>query len=182
MITHAITLDMQIHSRPVILHAPKGEKEARQVQITLVDNATTWVAPEGSSMLVSYKRANGSGSSYTQLDDGTTPAATLNNTRTVATVKLIEDVLAYGGPVEMNLTFSVGDQRTITASWIFVVDELGGSSGQAPAPDPGGADITLIPASGSVTDEGEIVYQNSDGDDLFSVQLPIYTGEIEDNE
>lgn len=124
MITHEITLDMQLHGRPVILHAPKGEREARQVQISLVNHGTPWEAPEGAAMTVSYKRRNGTGGSYSKLSDGTTSAVTLNAARTVATVTLIEDVLAYGVPVEMNLTFQAGTQRTITAGWIIVVDQL----------------------------------------------------------
>lgn len=178
MIVHGITLDMQQPGRSVILHAPKGEKEARQVQITLVDNGLPWPSPVNAEISVAYKRKNGTGGHYDKLADGTTPAVTLNAARTVATVTLTKDVLAYAGPVEMNLSFQLESQRTITASWIFVVDELGGTSGQAHSPSPG-ADVTLIPAGGSVQEDGEIVFQNSDGDDLFSVQLPLYDGEIE---
>lgn len=133
MIKHEITLDMQHPGQTVILHAPQGEIEARQVQIALVDKGLPWAAPNDAEISVSYKRKNGSGDSYDVLADGTTPAVTLNAARTVATVTLIEDVLAYGGPVEMNLTFSTDSQRTVTASWIIVVHPLGGNSEPGPS-------------------------------------------------
>lgn len=133
MITHEITLDMQQPGRTVILYAPQGEVEARQVRLSLMDNGLPWAAPNDAEKSVFYKRKNGSGGSYDTLADGTTPAVTLNDARTVATVTLIEDVLAYGGPVEMNLTFSTDSQRTVTASWIIVVHPLGGNSEPGPS-------------------------------------------------
>lgn len=134
MIKHEITLDMQHPGQTVILHAPRGEIEARQVQIALVDKGLPWAAPNDAEKSVFYKRKNGSGGSYDTLADGTTPAVTLNDARTVATVTLIEEVLAYGGPVEMNLAFSTEVQRTVTASWIIVVHPLGGNAEPAPGP------------------------------------------------
>lgn len=133
MITHEITLDMQQPGRTIVLHAPQGEIEARQVQIKLVNQGLPWAAPLGAAMTVSYKRRNGSGGSYETLADGTTPAVSLNGVRTVATVRLIEEVLAYGGVVEMNLTFLTSSQCTITTSWIFAVHPLGGKASPAPS-------------------------------------------------
>ena len=41
------------------------------------------------------------------------------------------------------------------------------------------ADVTAVPSEASVNATGGITFQNSDGDDLFSVQLPLYAGGVE---
>ena len=53
----------------------------------------------------------------------------------------------------------------------YVIGEYGSDAGKA--------DVTSVPAAASINNSGLISYKNSDNTTLFTLQLPIYNGTVE---
>ena len=131
MIVNKITLDLQRPNSAMMIHAVQGERDARQVQITLLENGTPWTVPAGTTIAVMFSRNDGTGGAYELLEDDTTQAVQLNAARTVVTVSLVQAVAAVAGVVQMSLMFRLGDQRLISFPWLVCVHQVAGSDSTA---------------------------------------------------
>lgn len=127
MIVNEIALDLR-HPSNVVIHVNQGERDARQAQITLLDNGTPWAVPAGATIAVMFGRKDGTGGAYELLEDNETPAVQLNTARTVALVSFVQSVASVAGVVQMSILFRFdgGQRRLISFPWFVVVHPLMG--------------------------------------------------------
>lgn len=123
ILTHKISLSLDRRGQMQSIDAVQGDS-ARAVEISLLENGSAWIVPEGTTAVIRYRRAHGAaGGVYDTLPDGTVAYRISEN---VVTVQLAPQVLAVAGPVEVQVTLGKGGaELTCFSLWIHVQGNLG---------------------------------------------------------
>ena len=108
-------------SRPLrnVIYAKQGDKNTREVQISLYSNGVQWLVPSGSTFVVSYVRPDNSKGAYSFLLDGSTPAVSSSNN--ILNVSIIQPVLAVSGAVSASVIIRNG-QNEMIGTFSFIID------------------------------------------------------------
>ena len=109
-LTH-ITLDMQ---RPnyLAVHAVQGDQLSRFVSASLTDGGAAWTPPSDSLCTIRYKKPDGYGGLYDQLENGD---AAYEVSGSVVTFAFAAQVLTTPGVVLVELTFYTEDAERLSA-------------------------------------------------------------------
>lgn len=108
-------------SRPLrnVIYAKQGDKNTREVQISLYSNGVQWSVPSGSNFVVSYVRPDNSKGAYSFLLDGSTPAVSCSSN--ILTVSIIQQVLEVSGAVSASVIIKNG-QNEMISTFSFIID------------------------------------------------------------
>lgn len=115
IITHNIKMDLARNSIQASVDAVQGDKNGRQLKITLLANNTAWNIPGGAVAVIRYRRTDGTGGEYGSLSDGSAAYSISGN---VLTVTLAPQVCAEPGKVTLTVALMLGDVELNT----FAVD------------------------------------------------------------
>lgn len=115
IITHNIKMDLARNSIRASVDAVQGDKNGRQLKITLLANNTAWNIPGGAVAVIRYRRTDGTGGEYGSLSDGSAAYSIAGN---VLTVTLAPQVCAEPGKVTLTVALMLGDVELNT----FAVD------------------------------------------------------------
>lgn len=125
--TQKIKLDFARHGITPRVYAVQGDSYTREVEISLYENDATWEVPDGASVMVRYRKPNGTGNVYDTLPDGT-PACSVNGN--VLTIMLAPEVLTYPGVALVQPQITSGD--AVIATIAFEVSVASDPSALAP--------------------------------------------------
>ena len=108
-------------SRPLrnVIYAKQGDKNTREVQISLYSNGVQWIVPSESNFVVSYVRPDNSKGAYSFLPDGSTPAVISSNN--ILYVSILQPVLAFSGAVSASVIIKNG-QNEMISTFSFIID------------------------------------------------------------
>lgn len=108
-------------SRPLrnVIYAKQGDKNTREVQISLYSNGVQWIVPSESNFVVSYVRPDNSKGAYSFLLDGLTPAVSSSNN--ILNVSILQPVLAVSGAVSASVIIKNG-QNEMIGTFSFIID------------------------------------------------------------
>ena len=106
----------------------QGDTYSRTVVLELLANGTVWTVPEGTSVLISYYKPDGTCGTYTQLPDGPQAWAIDGN---LVTIALTPQMLTAAGLVSAQLKLVRGEDTISTFAFQVMV-----RPGIAPGDDP----------------------------------------------
>ena len=98
IITHKITMDLTRRRVLPMVEAVQDDKYSRNLEFTLLADGEAWEVPEGTTAVVRFAKADGTGGNYDTLPDGSA-AYTINGN--VVTVALAPQVCTAPGPVRL---------------------------------------------------------------------------------
>ena len=118
ILTHKLTLSLDNRELSQTLDAVQGDS-ARVVELSLLEGGAPWAVPEGTEAVIRYHRPNrGTGGIYSQLENGE-PAWSISENK--VTLRLVPQVLASAGPVELQVTLMKdGQELTCFSFWVRV--------------------------------------------------------------
>lgn len=98
MITHKLKMDFARRGPTQTVSVVQDDKYSRNLEFTLMENGEAWNRPETLSVVVRYRKPDGTGGSYDTLPDGTAASSVVGN---VATVALAPQVCTVPGTVRL---------------------------------------------------------------------------------
>ena len=123
IITHKLTLALDSRQAMQSIDGVQGDT-ARAVELALTEGGKAWPVPEGTSVVIRYRRVrSGAGGIYDTMPDGTGAYSISENK---VTVWLAPQVFAAAGPVELQLTLICqGAELTSFSILVYVQGNLG---------------------------------------------------------
>lgn len=118
VVTHEIRIDLQRPGIETQIYAMQDDKYCRSLKILLFAAGVPWIIPEGTSVLVRYRKPDGTGGTYDTLPDGNIASSMTEN---ALTVELAPQVFTVAGPVSLTVTMIKGDQQLTTFSALVQV-------------------------------------------------------------
>lgn len=125
VITQKISLDFCCPKIQPRVSAVQGDSYTRAVEVTLLENGAAWAVPEDASVLVRYRRPDGTGDLYDTLPDGTTAWSASDN---LLTVILSPMMLAVEGLVTAQLQI-IREEETLATFGFGILVERDPSAG-----------------------------------------------------
>lgn len=95
-ILHKLEMDLQIKAPTPWLELPQGDVSTRKIRFSLMANQMPWPVPEDASVLICFRKSDGTIGQYDTLPDGTLAWETADN---MLTVSLAPQVLSSPGTV-----------------------------------------------------------------------------------
>ena len=120
-ISHNLSVDLQIRGSRQIVYAKQGDRNTREIKISLFDGGEVWTAPSDCTILqFCYVKSDKVGGCYDHMPDDSVAGA-FNTARTAVTMQLHPQVLNVAGLVicELRLCSSTG---SILNAFNFVID------------------------------------------------------------
>lgn len=119
IITTKLSMDFFKQTERPWINAVQDDRYSRDLQITLYDNGEDWTPPEGVTVEVAYRKADGTSGWYDTMPDGTAAWSIDGN---VLTAALAPQVLTAPGPVMLAVLFRDGEQNQLATfpMWIQV--------------------------------------------------------------
>ncbi len=105
-ITHKLSIDLARHGVPAQIDAVQGDS-GRSIALKLHTNGIPWHIPEGTTVLIRYRKADGIGGSYDTLPDGSCAFEVQDN---VLTVALAPQVLTAPGRTQLRILLTNGSR------------------------------------------------------------------------
>ena len=149
-VVHEINLDFVNRGLRQQIYVVQGDSDTRELQISLHELGKKWTVPEGISVLLRYKKMDGTGGMYDTMPDGTMAWRKSGN---VIRWRLAPQVLSCPGQVDCQLVLMQGDACLSTFVFGIVVDH--------------------DPAYDAVTSEGYFNWSNVVGNFIVSPQAQI---------
>lgn len=118
IITHKITMDLECRGAMPQIEAVQDDRYTRDVAITLTAGGAAWAPPEGTGIMVRYRKPDGNGGEYNTMPDGSAACAVSGN---VVTVSLAPQMLTTAGVVAVSVGFVYGDQELSTFGFLLNV-------------------------------------------------------------
>ena len=95
-ILHKLEMDMEIKAPTPWLEIPQGDVNTRRIRFLLMANQMPWYIPEDASVLICFRKSDGTAGEYDTLPDGTLAWEAEGNALSIA---LAPQVLACEGTV-----------------------------------------------------------------------------------
>lgn len=95
-ILHKLEMDLEIKAPTPWLELPQGDVNTRKLRFLLTANQMPWVMPENASVLICFRKSDGTEGQYDTLPDGTLAWEATDN---MLTVSLAPQVLTNAGTV-----------------------------------------------------------------------------------
>lgn len=95
-IIHKLEMDLEIKAPTPWLELPQGDVNTRKIRFLLTANQMPWAVPENASVLICFRKSDGTVGEYDTLPDGTLAWEATNN---LLTVSLAPQVLTSAGTV-----------------------------------------------------------------------------------
>ena len=115
--TQKIEIDLAVRGVTETVQAVQGDDNSRTVEITLKENGEPTIAPETTTGIVRYRRADGVGGNY---DTTRYAGAAVSFSENVVSVKIEPEVLAAPGVAEVAVAMVNGEQ--ILHTFVFNID------------------------------------------------------------
>ena len=131
IVTHQISLDMMKAGEMLQIEAVQDDRYTRDVALTLTAGEEDWIVPETASVMVRYRKADGTGGQYDTLPDGTQAWMVSGN---VVTVALAPQMLTVPGPVTVTVEFLDQEQTIHTFGFLVNVQPNTGATVAASEP------------------------------------------------
>lgn len=93
-ITHKVKMDLQDAGLPQRLEMPMGDAGSRKIQLFLYANQRLWIIPEDATVVIRYKKPDGTVGEYDTLPDGSAAWSAYDN---LLTLSLAPQVLTAAG-------------------------------------------------------------------------------------
>ena len=106
-ILHRVEMDLESKTPTPWLEMPQGDVNTRKIRFLLLANQLPWKVPENATVLIRFRKPNGTVVEYDTLPDGTKAWEVADNTLTVS---LAPQVLRYPGIVMLFATIQVADR------------------------------------------------------------------------
>lgn len=118
-ITHRIKADLQIRSTPPRLAMVQCDADSREIEITLTSGGAAWIPAELYTVMLQYRKSDGTGGSYDTQPDGTKAWSVEENR---VTVGIANQMLTVPGLVEVQAVLRFGSGRVATFAFQIVVE------------------------------------------------------------
>lgn len=115
--TQKIEIDLAVRGVTETVQAVQGDDNSRTVEITLKENGEPTIAPETTTGIVRYRRADGVGGNY---DTTRYAGEAVSFSENVVSVKIEPEVLAAPGVAEVAVAMVNGEQ--ILHTFVFHID------------------------------------------------------------
>lgn len=131
IVTQKIKLDFARHGITPRVYAVQGDSYTREVEISLYENDAAWAVPDGASVMVRYRKPDGTGGVYDTLPDGTQAWSASGHSLTVT---LAPQMLTVEGFVQAQIQISQG-ANVLAATGFGVMVERDPSLGAVESED-----------------------------------------------
>lgn len=111
IVTQKIHIDLLRPGIEPQIHAAQDDKYSRNIKIRIFAAGVPWVIPEDASVLVRYRKPDGTGGLYDTLPDGNKASSMEGNELTIV---LAPQMLTVAGPVSLTVTMIEGKQQLTT--------------------------------------------------------------------
>ena len=111
IITHKLTMDLLEPGQMPRVHAVQDDQYARNLELTLWVGKEAWTIPEAATVIIRYRKPDGTGGEYNLLPDGTQAWHTEGN---VLTLALAPQVTTVPGMVTISATLVAGETQVST--------------------------------------------------------------------
>ena len=111
IITHKLKMDLLEPGNMPRIHAVQDDRYCRNLELNLYSGTERWGIPDGVTVLIRYRKADGTGGEYNQLPDGTPAWMAEGN---LLTVVLAPQVTAAPGMVTLSASLILGDRQVTT--------------------------------------------------------------------
>lgn len=119
IITQKIKLDFARRGITPRVYAVQGDSYTREVEISLYENDAAWAVPDGASVMVRYRKPDGTGGVYDTLPDGTQAWSASGHSLTVT---LAPQMLTVEGFVQAQIQISQGTNVLATTGFDVLVE------------------------------------------------------------
>ena len=126
----SIAFDFSVHGVTPRVYGKQGDVNSRFVNISLFDQGTAWVIPDGALLSIRFRTPSGASGLYDALPDGSSAFEVFENTVCAA---LAEPIFAESGPVRCEL--SIASENAGITTWCFVVAVEGASISEQEIPE-----------------------------------------------
>ncbi len=105
-ITHTVKMNLETMERLQRLEMPQGDVNSREIEMYLYANQSLWIIPEDATVVIRYKKPDGTIGEYDTLPDGTQAWRATGN---LLTVSLVPQVLTTAGSVVLYTSLYYGE-------------------------------------------------------------------------
>lgn len=107
-VVHQINLDLQKAGIASVIYMPQGDKSSRIIRASLYNNSIPYMIPSAGSVMVRYKKADGTGGLYNVSDSGASVVFSGN----VVTAPVAAQVLTSPGDVSCEIDIYQGENES----------------------------------------------------------------------
>ncbi len=107
IVTKRIAFDLTQMGAPNSVYAVQDDRSSRKIEIEIFENGVPWAPPDGSNVVISYRKPDGKGGIYDTLPDGSVAYTIAGN---VVSVVLAPQVCTVPGVVKFTVGFLEGQQ------------------------------------------------------------------------
>lgn len=111
IITHKLKMDLLEPGQMPRVHAVQDDQYARNLEVRLYSGAHAWEIPEGITVIIRYRKPDGTGGEYNLLPDGSAAWSAEGN---VLTIALAPQVTTVPGMVTLSATLISGKKQIST--------------------------------------------------------------------
>ena len=115
-ITQKVELDLTQQTALPLLHGVQGDSGTRNVRMLLRSGGSDWQIPEGISVLIGYRKKDGTRGVYDSLPDGNRAWSAQGN---LLTITLAPELCSVAGNVELEVMLMQEDKQLTT--WTFTL-------------------------------------------------------------
>ncbi len=123
IITHKVNLDLKRPSWVAPIDVVQDDKYSRKIELTLTCGGEAWDIPGGTTPVILYSKADGTGGSYDTMPDGSVAWTIADN---VLTIKLAPQVLTAAGTASLAVTLTRGQLQLTTFRLLLNVHPMVG--------------------------------------------------------
>lgn len=114
-----ITLDLQAPNVAVVAAGKQNDLASRKIVAKLRDGETLWTPPVDAAAMIRYAKPDSTAGFYDVLEDGTTPAWSVNGS--TITITLCEQMLTVAGRVWVEINFYTSTAKLTTFYFLLEV-------------------------------------------------------------
>lgn len=119
MITHKFTMSLDRQETTRSIAAVQGDKNTRQLEISLISGGAPWQIPTDARILVRFRKNDGTGGIYDTMPDGS-PAGSMEGN--VVRIFLAPQMLTFPGNVVTQVEMIWGEKSLATYSFLILVE------------------------------------------------------------
>lgn len=129
IVTNKIKIDLARRGMTEVFNAVQTDAYSRNVEITLLSDGVPWAVPDGSTILVSYLKPDGTKGIYDTLPDNSAAWSVSGDAGNILTVAIAPQVLTVAGQVHFTVAIQLGEAMINTFPIIIDVKEKPGFGG-----------------------------------------------------
>lgn len=111
IITHKLKMDLLEPGQMHRIHAVQDDQYSRNLELQLYSGGSVWEIPEGITVIIRYRKSDGTGGEYNLLPDGSAAWHTEGN---ILTIALAPQVATVPGMVSLSATLVQGEKQVST--------------------------------------------------------------------